>query len=340
MLNEFSYVSKKKLKSDKKYNYGGIHGISALISPDLKDAVELIPDAQSECVLWLIIKSFRHGHFIIGSVYMPFDTSRFHFDDAFGQIEQDILNLKIKYDLPICLAGDFNAHTGNTSDFLEQDKLLADLTGCEELGKDKIKNCSLLNSGFTVHRYSQDVSLINRNGKNLLSMCQTLNLRIVNEYGSVIDYFIVCENMLSFVSGFHIEMFDPCLSVLHCPVEFELSVTIPTKPASNDGNHYLPEYSSLNNSESVSPSYENTPENVAHEADNILPQLNFKWSNEIAADFQDLAADTYVNDLYMKLDKLSNNTSQTGMNDLCQQLSQKIIVTAKQVGECKEVKKS
>ena len=112
--------------------------------------------------------------------------------------------MKVKYNLPICLAGDFNAHTGIKNDFLEQDNLLADLFGCEELSENSSMNCSLLNGGFTANRYNQDTSDINRNG-------QALNLRIVNgRFGShkyfggqttyssdasVIDYVIVCERM-------------------------------------------------------------------------------------------------------------------------------------------------
>ena len=50
LLNDFTSVS-KKVKLNRKYKYGGIHGICALLSPDLTDAVDLIPDTKSECVL-------------------------------------------------------------------------------------------------------------------------------------------------------------------------------------------------------------------------------------------------------------------------------------------------
>ena len=48
LLNDFTSVSKKKVKLNRKYKYGGIHGICALLSPDLKDAVDLSPDTKSE----------------------------------------------------------------------------------------------------------------------------------------------------------------------------------------------------------------------------------------------------------------------------------------------------
>ena len=281
------------------------------------------------------------GSFIMGSVYIPCDTSRFNFDEVFDQIERDIINLKSEHNLPICLAGDFNAHTGCTNDFLKQDNLLADLTGCEELGEDSIKNCIRINCGFTAHRYNQDISDVNRNGKQLLAICQTMNLRILNgrfgsdkyfggtttnnHHSSVIDYVIVCEQMLSLVSSFHIEMFDPCYSDVHCPVEFLSSVSNST-------------FSRDDYSETSFLGNEGICGNRAQEVISTLPQMKFNWSKEIAADFQGVAADIDLDDLFVKLSDISKNTTQTNMNNLCQQLNEKIIVTAKQVGAYKDSK--
>ena len=53
LLSDFTSISKKKVKLDREYKYGGIHGICALLSPGLKDAVDLIPDTKSECVLYM-----------------------------------------------------------------------------------------------------------------------------------------------------------------------------------------------------------------------------------------------------------------------------------------------
>ena len=70
LLSDFTSTSKKKVKLDRKYKYGGIHGICALLSPGLKDAVDLIPDTNSECVSWPKINSVTHGDCVIGSVYI------------------------------------------------------------------------------------------------------------------------------------------------------------------------------------------------------------------------------------------------------------------------------
>ena len=76
----------------------------------------------------------------------------FHFEEVFCQIEHDIIDMKVKYNLPICLAGDFNVHTGIKSDFLDQDNLLADLLTVGIVGEDIGINCSPLNGGFTTYR--------------------------------------------------------------------------------------------------------------------------------------------------------------------------------------------
>ena len=64
--------------------------------------------------------------------------------------------MKIKYNLPICLAGDFNAYTGIKKDFSEQYNFLADLFGSENLSENGSMNFSLLNGGFTAYSYNQD----------------------------------------------------------------------------------------------------------------------------------------------------------------------------------------
>ena len=131
--------------------------------------------------------------------------------------------------------------------------------------------------------------------------------------------------MLSLVSGFHIEMFDPCHSDVPCPIEFLLSVSNST-------------FSRDDYSETSFLGNERICGNKAQEVISTLPHMKFNWSKEIADDFQGVAADIDLDDLFVKLSDISNNTTQTNMNYLCQQLNEKIIVTAKQVGAYKDSK--
>ena len=218
ILNNFTCIAKKKIKQNSRYKYGGIHGICTIVSPEFKDKTMAIPETESECTLWLKLKLSEKDECILGVVYMPCETSRFYDEEMFSQIENDIVTLKARYKIPICLSGDFNAHTGQDDDFINPDDFLADITGCNMLGEEIMKSCNELNPNFTCYRYSQDKAEVNRNGKQLLSLCQGLNLKIVNgrlgsdKYlggstcqktnGSVIDYVIVCEDMLPYVSDF------------------------------------------------------------------------------------------------------------------------------------------
>ena len=168
---------------------------------------------ESECTLWGKLKVNDDLHFIIGAVYIPCDYSRFHFDDAISQIEKDIIELKCRYNLPICLFGDFNAHTKQADDIVDFIDMAAEITGCDYLYESESFSCNDLNANFINHRYSQDTSEVNKNGQNLLSLCQSLDFRIVNgrvgadKYrgnptchkngaSSVIDYAVANEQMI------------------------------------------------------------------------------------------------------------------------------------------------
>ena len=244
LLNSYSCFTMKRSNSTCKYKYGGIHGICVLVSPTYKENVELISDTVSECTLWLKITSNNTAHCILGAMYIPCEKSRFYFDEVFYQIENDILDLKSRFELPFCLFGDFNAHTQLKDDFLEYDDTVAEITGCDLFRESSFVDCQNINPGFTRYRYSQDASDMNRNGKYLLALCQALDFKIVNgrlgsdkyigrptchksEAASVIDYVLASECMLPYVSHFHVEMFDPCFSDVHCPIEFNVSTDVP-----------------------------------------------------------------------------------------------------------------
>ena len=92
------------------------------------------------------------------------------------------------------------------------------------------------NPDFAWHRYNQDLSEVIRNGKSLISICQALYFKIVNgiigsnkDQGhqtcckanpSMIDYIVVNDEMLRLLTDFDIDMFDQCLSDVHCPMRF------------------------------------------------------------------------------------------------------------------------
>ena len=342
LLNSYSCFTMKKANSTCKYKYGGIHGICVLVSPTYNENVELISDTVSECTLWLKITSNNTAHCILGAMYIPCEKSRFYFE-VFDQIENDILDLKSRFELPFCLFGDFNAHTQLKDDFLEYDDTVAEITGCDLFRESSFVDCQNINPGFTRYRYSQDASDMNRNGKYLLALCQALDFKIVNgrlgsdkyigrptchksEAASVIDYVLASECMLPYVSHFHVEMFDPCFSDVHCPIEFNVSTDVPAF-------NYVPE------TETSLCSQEKTDSETLSCEPEVLPKMSFKWSKESADDFQNAISESKLIELSQQLRNLSSNITQESVDHLCSSLSEIMIDAAKTAGIYKELRR-
>ena len=70
-----------------------------------------MPDCISKCVLW--IKLFQ---IIYGAIYIPPESSPHYTGDIFDSISSDIMQMKSKYGMPICLVGDFNLPDYYTQD--------------------------------------------------------------------------------------------------------------------------------------------------------------------------------------------------------------------------------
>ena len=121
ILNNFTCIDTKRIKQNSRYKYGGIYDICTIVSTEFKDKIIVIPDTESECTLWLKLKLSENDECILGAVYMPCEPSRSHDEQMFSQIENDIVTLKARYKIPICLSGDFNAHRGQ-DDFNNPDE--------------------------------------------------------------------------------------------------------------------------------------------------------------------------------------------------------------------------
>lgn len=136
---------------------------------------------MSQSVLWLKVQQEALGlNFILGAVYLPHEGSAFCDDDIFDDLGNDIVNINAKYDLPIILAGDFNARTGSIDDFVDvEDKVFTecdiDLISNEDLNT----RGDLNNQGICTVRSNADRN-VNNNGLNLIEICRSFNLKIMN----------------------------------------------------------------------------------------------------------------------------------------------------------------
>ena len=113
---------------------------------------------------------------IFGIVYIPPEYTKYTSDEAFNEIQQELLSFQntTKY---ICLLGDFNARTGVENDFVEMYKNEHggnNITDFVDNNVDVSKNFLL-----PVHRKGMD-SGKNRYGNLLLNLCKCNRLFIVD----------------------------------------------------------------------------------------------------------------------------------------------------------------
>ena len=215
---------------------GGIHGIAILYRDELVNKVHVINDLNSDCVLWTKIDQNAFGfEFILGSIYIPHEGSKYHSKEVFDVIEDDLVNIKSKYDnIPICLIGDFNSRTGLLDDFISVDDVKCHIMkDSVSILDDSLSNTKyeLDSLGICTVRHNLD-KCTNNNGYRLIELCRSLDVHIVNgrfgddlntgkmtcDNSSVIDYAIASPEFLPKVSNFHVDIFDKLLSDKHNPI--------------------------------------------------------------------------------------------------------------------------
>ena len=241
-----AFFSPKKVKNGRKKKSTEL-GI--LISDRVQKFTEIIENTISDWVLWLMVGESRQNiEFILGCIYIPCQSSIYHNEFIFNDISEDLLNFQVKYDVPFILMGDYNSRTATNNDFvyLENDPSSSDVLVSESK---TFKELDILK------RYSMDKST-NDNGKSLLELCKTFDLRILNgRFGedknvgkftchkkngkSVVDYILISDCLAPFVLDFKVDIFDKTLSDVHSPLcltmqkDVQLISENPTTPDSN-----------------------------------------------------------------------------------------------------------
>ena len=228
----FTYFAKEN--PDGKTRLGGTHGLGLLVNNELCKYIDII-DNQSTCscphVLWAKVNKEAFGEaFLLGSVHIPCESS-IHYDCGWpDDLSSDLSLLISTYNLPFVLMGDFNARTGLLEEFVELEDVVANECGFTvnaDVPLDLKEDLEEL--GIPSGRHNLD-KRTNNNGRSLIEICQTFNLKIVNgrfgadrEIGeftcettrgkSVIDYVIASTNFLPLVDDFEVDMYDRCLIV-------------------------------------------------------------------------------------------------------------------------------
>ena len=221
---------------------GGI-GVLIKSSLDTSGTVKII--RKSDFSVWIKIKQSDEIDSFLGAVYIPpLDSSStvpsFINNNAFSMIQEEISYFSHKGNVAIC--GDFNARTGQLADY-------TDIPGNDVF--DFIQFGSM--DTFPMYdRYSDDHKS-NKYGKDLLELCKSSNMRIMNGYfqndkntgaytcytargKSLIDY-LICD--LSFYQSLlHFDLEPLCTNSDHRPLIFTIrlydsNTNLPQNPSHN-----------------------------------------------------------------------------------------------------------
>jgi hypothetical protein len=226
-LEGFSYYPVCREKSANNRYFGGL-GI--LVKKTIRKGISILQNTNTE-FQWIRLKSeffsFETDIYLC-LAYIPPISSGYSRNGA----DNDILELlerdftKYRNLGNIIITGDFNARTGNELDYINGD-------GTSHIPLNKDLYSIDANVG---KRYSRD-NVIDSRGKDLLEICIANKLRIVNgrvfgdSHGkftchnyigsSVVDYFIVSEQLLQDIMYFHVHDFLP-LSDCHCKISMKI----------------------------------------------------------------------------------------------------------------------
>ena len=158
-------------------------GLGVFIRNVFKNAVEIY-HCYRDVLVWVRFKKdmFNTTHDLyIGSVYIPPEDSTRLEEDPFIILQSEISSLPNNCHFLIC--GDFNSRTGTVPD-LELNNIFGSEGDLDDLLPDEITATGVmrnfLHANGILQRCSRDYSRCNNYGTQLLQLCKTTGLFIVN----------------------------------------------------------------------------------------------------------------------------------------------------------------
>lgn len=172
---------------------------------------------------------FTFRQVVITTVYIPPCNTRF----SIAELLEDLNNYLLDFNDDYNVCGDFNAHTGTSSDTGQISPCVLD--DDDSITKKIAEICeSMSQLGIPIERCSRDTSRINDYGKKLLKICKAnlvcmFNGRVWEDsmvgretttFNTVVDYVIGSSFLLGKVHAFNVMEFDPLFSDVHCGISF------------------------------------------------------------------------------------------------------------------------
>ena len=327
----------KTLISENKCKKKGIEtdkptGLAILVKDCNTFSFEVIDAKKCNCewVFWIKVSVHENNlSFLLGSTYIPCETSIFYSDNIYDLLAEDILDLTTEFGLPFILMGDFNSRCGTLTDTINYEKEVLAFTGFSDDDSNYIEQLGLL------QRFSED-AIVNKNGSNLISLCKSFNFKIVNgRFGadkgvgrytchtprgdSLVDYVLVSDTLIPQISNFEVDTLDQTLSDVHSALHTSVSY-----------NPHAPQPTA----QSV-----NTPDNpVPTES---RPTYREKWKSGIDETFSQSFNEDSVSHLLDSLHRLNGeNINQDDIDSVTNQMVDIFIKSAQKAGLCKENRNS
>ena len=213
-------------------------GVGIMLKLDLIENNIVTVIKHSDFVVWLKIKQHGNLDLYLGAVYIPpLDStstiSSFQDNNAFQLIQEDITHFKSIGHVSVC--GDFNARTGQLPDYI--------LTHGNDLHDMFVPSYRLFYENYEFPNFcrSSDDTKANRYGKELIELCKSSEMKIMNGYfnrdkttgeftcytangKSLIDYLICDVHCYHALSAFAIEPLNSDSD--HRPLVFSFNVTL------------------------------------------------------------------------------------------------------------------
>ena len=323
-LNDYFILSNTE---DDDINLWATHGSCILVKNTLKKHVQIVENTQCKSIIWIKIDEEILGYeFILGTIYLPCPASNYFKADICDDISDDLYN----FELPVCLIGDYNSRTGEVDDLFDNQDYIVEHFGLNEI--DTIPDFIRYNQNNGSFKRINKDKTINVPGRNLIDLCKTHDLCIVNgRFGSdkgigdftcythngssTIDYAIVSPGLLTKTSDFTVHEFDNLLSDTHCPISITLSSTL----------------------ENVIDPEEICEVRGEDQVNRCQSNMKFKWNANSPETFINTFTGADVNNLQEALVNLVNAPSQVNVDEFCHGLNSLFIEKAKECNICKEM---
>ena len=176
--NEYTYLLKNRKKIYKK-----TRGLAIIYRKEIEQYINFI-ETKSDFIQWVQlskeISCVKDDNLIIGRVYIPPKQSTYSSEEAFNELEDEIIAVS-KNTKHIALVDDLNSKTSTVKDCIipDQDLLqLLDFSENDELIKDLFDHENLVKNNVPLKGFSEDKNRPNKYGHKLIELCQNCSMYI------------------------------------------------------------------------------------------------------------------------------------------------------------------